>query len=211
MEKREKELKKRQKERNRPIMVGTQRFINVTALKGRVREILNARSDGESLKPDGTDFKLIKALLEYHPKGAEKSSGLTGIKVGKSAFGDSRCFFIVKSDGTEEDFSSMKCLNQLEKTPPYVTAEAKKEPAKSSSSGASKPDLSNADKKDEKVGDAKETEKATEEIKTADKTKKDTEETKEDAAKKTEETKTADDAKKGTEETKEDAAEKKDA
>merc|ERR1711966_544136 len=80
-DKRERESRKRQKERNRPIVVGTQRFINVGALRGRVKEILNSRSDGEHLKPDGSDYKLIKSLLEFHPKGAQKSEGLKSIKV----------------------------------------------------------------------------------------------------------------------------------
>jgi len=99
-DKREKEVRKRQKERNRPIVVGSQRFVTVHALKVRVREILNSRSDGEQLKVDGSDYKLIKALLGYHPKGEEKSKGMVGIKVAKSSQGDSRCFWMLK-DGAE--------------------------------------------------------------------------------------------------------------
>lgn len=124
-DKREKESRKRQKERNRPIAIGTQRFVNVAALRGRVKEILNSRSEGEMLKPDGSDFKLVKALLEYHPKGPEKSQGLVGIKVAKSAQGDSRCFYMTKSDGVEEDFSAKKCLDAIEQNPPYVKPEPK--------------------------------------------------------------------------------------
>merc|ERR1719242_793118 len=125
-DKRERESRKRQKERNRPIILGTQRFLNVPALRGRVKEILNSRSDGEQLKPDGSDFKLIKALLEYHPRGAEKSKGLAGIKVGKSSKGESRCFYMVKESGEEEDFSTIKCLDAVESNPPYVQQDAKK-------------------------------------------------------------------------------------
>lgn len=121
---REKCAKQRQKDRNRPIVVGSTRFINVAALRGRVREILNSRSDGDQLKPDGTDYKLIIALLTYHPKGADKSAGLKGIKVAKSEKGDgsNRCFFIVKDTG-EEDFSAKKCLDAIEQNPPYVDSE----------------------------------------------------------------------------------------
>merc|ERR1712190_453032 len=79
-DRREKEARKRAKERQKPIVVGTQKFVNVGALRGRVKEIINSRSDGEELKVDGSDFKLIKALLEHHPKGAEKSQGMVGIK-----------------------------------------------------------------------------------------------------------------------------------
>merc|ERR1711957_281521 len=119
------ESRKRQKERNRPILVGSHRFVNVPALRGRVKEILNSRSDGEQLKPDGSDYKLIKALLSFHPKGDTKSKGMVGIKVAKSSQGDSRCFWMVKEGGAEEDFSAQKCLGAVEANPPYVEIEVK--------------------------------------------------------------------------------------
>jgi hypothetical protein len=119
-ERREKEARKRQKERNRPILIGTQRFVNVGALRGRVKEILNSRSDGEHLKPDGSDFKLIKALLEHHPKGEEKFRGMVGIKVARSTQGENSCFFMVRENGAAEDFSAKKCLDAIELNPPYV-------------------------------------------------------------------------------------------
>merc|ERR1712187_1073575 len=109
-EKREKETRKRQKDRNRPIVVGTQKFLNVGALRGRVKEILNSRSDGEHLKTDGSDFKLIKALLEHHPRGAAKSKGMVGIKVAQSQQGENSCFWMVFADGRADDFSAMKCM-----------------------------------------------------------------------------------------------------
>merc|ERR1712187_319873 len=126
-ERREKESRKRQKDRNRPVLVGTQKFLNIGALRGRVKEILNSRSDGEHLKPDGSDFKLIQALLEHHPKGAQKSQGMVGIKVAKSTQGDNRCFFMVKEDGSAEDFSAKKCVDTIELNPPYVKTEPPKE------------------------------------------------------------------------------------
>merc|ERR1711907_908997 len=124
-DKREKEGRKRQKERNRPIVIGSQRFVTVHALRSRVKEILNSRSDGEQLKVDGSDYKLIQALLSYHPKGETKSKGMVGIKVNKSSQGDSRCFWMVKESGEEEDFSAQKCLSAVEANPPYVEIETK--------------------------------------------------------------------------------------
>merc|ERR1712187_612945 len=135
----EKESRKRQKDKSRPIVVGNQKFLNVGALRGRVKEILNSRSDGEQLKTDGSDFKLIKALLGHHPKGPQKSEGMVGIKVGQSTQGDNRCFFMIKADGSAEDFSSKKCLEAIEMNPPYVQAETQKkdgEKAQSSTSPA---------------------------------------------------------------------------
>jgi len=124
-DKRERESRKRQKERNRPIVIGSQKFVNVGALRGKVKEILNSRSDGEQLKAEGTDFKLIMALLEFHPKGAEKIKGTKGIKVAKSVQGDSRCFYMVKDGGEEEDVSVKKCIDAVELNPPYVKVERK--------------------------------------------------------------------------------------
>eukprot|EP00930_Biecheleria_cincta_P054221 TRINITY_DN401_c0_g1_i1.p1 TRINITY_DN401_c0_g1~~TRINITY_DN401_c0_g1_i1.p1 ORF type:complete len:455 (+),score=137.89 TRINITY_DN401_c0_g1_i1:55-1365(+) len=135
-DKRERESRKRQKERNRPIKLGTSHFNNVAMLRGRVKEILNARSDGEQLKPDGSDFKLIKSLLQFHPAGDAKSKGLVGIKVAKSQQGDSRCFYMIKEDGKEEDFSAKKCLDAVELNPPYVQVEEKKTEAKASAKPA---------------------------------------------------------------------------
>merc|ERR1712151_346047 len=128
-ERREKESRKRAKERNKPIQVGTQKFVNVGALRGRVKEILNSRGDGEQLSSGGTDFKLIKGLLEFHPKGAEKSKGMTGLKVAQSIQGDNKCFFMIKEDGSSEYFSAMKCLAAIEANPPYVVSDIQREPA----------------------------------------------------------------------------------
>jgi len=150
-DKREKEARKKQKERNRPIVVGNQRFMSVGALRGKVKEIMNSRSDGESLKPEGSDFKLIKALLEFHPKGPEKSKDMVGLKVGKSTQGDNRCFFMVKEGQPDEDVSLKKCVDAVELNPPYVAIERKgkeeekkdvKKDAEPAKAAASKPEES---------------------------------------------------------------------
>merc|ERR1711904_303126 len=125
----------KQKERNHPIAVGQQR-LNVGALRSRVKEVLNSRSDGEALKVDGSDYKLIKSLLEFHPKGSEKSKGMVGIKVAKSSQGDTRCFWMVKDDGKEEDFSAQKCLSAVEANPPYVEDSSSKKKEASSPAAA---------------------------------------------------------------------------
>merc|ERR1712039_202578 len=79
----------------------------------------------------------IKALLDFHPKGSEKSKGMVGIKVQKSSQGDSRCFYMVKDNGQEEDFSAQKCLSAIEVNPPYVEPDAKdKKPGAASPSKA---------------------------------------------------------------------------
>jgi len=102
------------------------------------------------LKPDGSDFKLVKGLLEHHPKGEAKRNGMVGIKVDKSTQGENRCFFMVKEDGTAEDFSAKKCLDVLELNPPY---EKKAEKAEA-------PAEKKETEKSEAPAEKKETEKA---------------------------------------------------
>merc|ERR1712085_36051 len=176
-ERREKEAKKKTKERNRPIVVGNQRFLNVGALRGKVKEILNSRSDGEQLKKDGTDFKLITSLLTFHPKGAEKSKGLVGIKVAKSEYGDSRCFYMIRENGSEEDVSMKKCVDAVEANPPYVKIEKKEEEPKKEVKQVEKKE----EQKEEKKEEAKTEEKKEEAKVEAKKEEAKTEEKKEEA------------------------------
>eukprot|EP00927_Polykrikos_kofoidii_P061293 TRINITY_DN5614_c0_g1_i5.p1 TRINITY_DN5614_c0_g1~~TRINITY_DN5614_c0_g1_i5.p1 ORF type:complete len:587 (-),score=162.78 TRINITY_DN5614_c0_g1_i5:378-2072(-) len=153
-EKREKELRKRQKDRNKPIVVGSLKFVNIGALRGRVKEILNSRSDGEHLKPDGSDFKLIKALLAYHPKGEQKSKGMVGIKVAPSTLGENRCFFMVKEDKSCEDFSAKKCLDALEINPPYATSEPARDKDKEKKNAAGSTEAKQNKQEDSRKADS---------------------------------------------------------
>merc|ERR1711972_251894 len=57
--------------------------------------------------------------------GKEKFEGTVGIKVAKSPQGDTRCFYLVKEGGAEEDVSMKKCIDAVELNPPYVTVEKK--------------------------------------------------------------------------------------
>jgi hypothetical protein len=48
----------------------------------------------------------LKELLTYHDKGEEKSKGLKNFTVDiHPVHKDTRCFFVVREDGTKEDFS----------------------------------------------------------------------------------------------------------
>merc|ERR1712190_537789 len=115
----------------------------------KVKEILNSRSDGESLKPEGTDYKLVMALLEFHPRGEEKFGGTVGIKIAKSPQGDTRCFYLVKQGGTEEDVSMKKCIDAVELNPPYVKVEKKTKEDAASGGEASKQESAEVAKPEE--------------------------------------------------------------
>ena len=81
-------------------------------LKNQLKLIICKTKNGEALK--GQDFQLVKALLGFHARGEEKLAGLAEIQVDTSPkFPATRCFFVVKEDGSRDDFSFHKCLENL--------------------------------------------------------------------------------------------------
>jgi len=155
-ERRDKQARARQKERQRPIVLANQRFANVGAVRGRIKTILSSRSDGEVLNKEGSDYKLVHAVLMFHPRYKEKTEKMTDIKIDTSEHGNSRCFWIVKGDACE-DFSANKCLNALELDPPYVQdAKDEKKEDKTEDKDEKKEEKSEAkpeEKKDEEKKD----------------------------------------------------------
>lgn len=52
--------------------------------------------------------------MKYHEKADEKLKGLKDFTVGlHPEFKQTRCFFVIKEDGSKEDFSFHKCLTNL--------------------------------------------------------------------------------------------------
>lgn len=77
-------------------------------MANRAREILNSVDLWESL--DGQSFEFILGLLRHHPLASEKiGSGVVRIEVRPACKG-TRCFYAVRDDGTDTDFSIKTCL-----------------------------------------------------------------------------------------------------
>lgn len=71
------------------------------------------KKDGERV--EGNDLDFIKELIQFHDKKDSKLKDFAGIEVGTHpSFEKTRCFFIVKKDGSKEDFSVTKCIMNLE-------------------------------------------------------------------------------------------------
>ncbi|KNA14745.1 hypothetical protein SOVF_104140 [Spinacia oleracea] len=72
--------------------------------------------DGEPLLPDDQTY-LIDNILNYHPdKAAKIGAGVDFITVKKhSNFQESRCFYVVSTDGKDTDFSYIKCIETFVK------------------------------------------------------------------------------------------------
>ncbi|KAK9682199.1 hypothetical protein RND81_10G057200 [Saponaria officinalis] len=71
-------------------------------------------TDGDPLPSEDQSF-IIKNVLEYHPdKAAKMGAGIDFITVKKHGdFQETRCLFVVSTNGQAEDFSYIKCLENF--------------------------------------------------------------------------------------------------
>jgi len=117
---REVQAKQRQKKRMKPVVLAGQKFANIATVRGKVKEIIMARKDGQMMIEGSPDTALIRAIMDFHPRAKDKIMNVKGIKVDvsghESAPGSkpSRCFHIVREDKTCEDISMVKCFIELE-------------------------------------------------------------------------------------------------
>lgn len=87
--------------------------MDINKVKSKSRAILNLKKDGETLEKADEDF--MKEILKFHEKTEAKMENFDHFEVGcHPEFTKTRCFFVVKKDGSKEDFSVSKCINNLE-------------------------------------------------------------------------------------------------
>ena len=93
-----------------PITLGSETFRTKEALKARIRGIVAAHADDETLNAE--EFSLIRALLERHRRRSEKvGCGVTSIEVRTNWPGPTRGFWLTRADGTCTDFSWLDCVD----------------------------------------------------------------------------------------------------
>jgi len=91
------------------------RHRDISSIKNIFKGILARTKNDEEIKEPYQG--MLKELLKYHDKGEDKLKGLKFFTVNiHPEYKDTRCFFAVKEDGKKEDFSSVKCINNLEKS-----------------------------------------------------------------------------------------------
>lgn len=97
-----------------PIKLGFHRFLDVKDIRQKTRTIISRIEDNNKLESNDQSF--LEDLLKYHPN-KEKSTDLDHFIVSKNTdHNNSRCFFIVRKNGSKEDFSVNKCLENILKT-----------------------------------------------------------------------------------------------
>jgi hypothetical protein len=78
-------------------------------LKRRASAILNSHKRWDRLTDDENAF--MSELLAMHPNAVEKAGpGVQNIFIGRDAYGRN-CFWIKRVDGTETDFSYLRCID----------------------------------------------------------------------------------------------------
>lgn len=89
-------------------------LVDVQPTIDSIKRILRDSSDGARLSADDDKF-IIENVFQYHPdKHAKVAGEVDYIMVDKHQnFQDSRCFYVVSSDGSRADFSYIKCMENF--------------------------------------------------------------------------------------------------
>jgi len=94
-------------------IIAGERFASKKALASRVRHILHESPLGAV---HGQDARFLKAFFRWHPNPAKRAHEIAHVLVGRSELG-SRCFLLMRHDGTVCDASYKKPLQALSNAP----------------------------------------------------------------------------------------------
>lgn len=98
----------------KPVTIGKLDFKTKTAAREYYTKILHDTDLGEYL--EGDDYDSVMALLRNHPHADKKIGfGVAAIKVAKAFIPTNRCFYVVRTDETVDDFSIGKCIDVASK------------------------------------------------------------------------------------------------
>lgn len=108
------------------IIAGGQRFDDLSKLTSNVVKCMFMHKKGMHIRMEDQE-KVVKALMTYHSDGDTLLEDTVAIKIDSSPIDDNTlCFWAVKFDGNEEDFSFKTCLTGLHKwlhlEPPELSA-----------------------------------------------------------------------------------------
>lgn len=98
---------------------------------------MNLKENGAKL--EGYDEQFLKTLLSHHEKHDDKMKDFEHFSVDNHPdYPNTRCFFVVRKDGSKEDFSMSRCVQNMENKG-KAELEAKKA-AKKATEEAAKPE-----------------------------------------------------------------------
>lgn len=107
--------------KRKPYVVAGITFRTQRDLREHIQEILYANPPGQHLDPH--DFKFMRALLERHQGAVQKiGCGIAALYVRKNPIYGNLGFWLIRTDGTETDFSFVKCLRHRTKLQQFKAA-----------------------------------------------------------------------------------------
>lgn len=96
--------------KKKPVTIGGRQFPSKKEAREHFTNILNKHPLGTKLS--NGELNDVKSLLNCHPRARQKiGCGMSSIKIDKGFVPGNRCFHIIRTDGSEEDFSIGKCIN----------------------------------------------------------------------------------------------------
>jgi hypothetical protein len=109
----EKKREERAARQKQSYTIAGQFYMDINKVKSKARAILNNMKDHEKLAESDNAF--MTEIIKFHDRAEEKSKDMEHFEVGPHPeFQMTRCFFVVKKDGSKEDFSVSKCVANLE-------------------------------------------------------------------------------------------------
>lgn len=97
-------------------VLGGEEFTSKKSARERISEILQSHERGDIL--EGQELEVVWSLFEMHDDYDNRSVGATGIIVDRAENShpgvrrrETNCFHVIKSDGSQEDFSISSALN----------------------------------------------------------------------------------------------------
>ena len=94
------------------IYLGFTKFKSLQEVRNVFNKALKNSKEGEKIGEPVSSY--LKELLNYHPKCDKKMMNFDHFEVNKHPdHEDTKCFFIVRSDETKEDFSYVKCIKEI--------------------------------------------------------------------------------------------------
>jgi hypothetical protein len=99
---------------NMKIKLGNEIFPTKVSIIGYLSKHLQNAELGDTIKEGEELYWVLKDLLYKHPNSDKKIGvGLRNFFVGEPPVYPGRCFYIRRTDGSVEDFSTKKPINQL--------------------------------------------------------------------------------------------------
>jgi uncharacterized protein DUF3223 len=97
-----------------PYQLGTEIFRTKEEANAYIQEILYRYEDGQELDED--DLEFMVEVLKHHPRAEEKIGvGVRGIRVQRETQWGTMQFAVIRTDGSDTDFSFKKCLYPVSK------------------------------------------------------------------------------------------------